>query len=120
MKVKPLENYKLFATSFVLDNNVVYEATWATNQPDWQSERKIFVGDAPSMLLRAGEYVIVESDLPQDIHAIKRLLREWLRAVDIPPSSTNSQKDGCITLTDDRMRQIIESTNKLLHTLIES
>jgi hypothetical protein len=57
MKVKPLENFKLLGTSIVLDKNVTYNATWATNQPDWKRDCKIFVG--PGVLLKKGEYVIV-------------------------------------------------------------
>jgi hypothetical protein len=60
MKVKPLENFKLLGTSIVLDKNVTYKASWATNQPDWERDRKIFVG--PGVLLRDGEYVIVTPD----------------------------------------------------------
>jgi len=118
MKVKPLDNYKLLGTPIVLDKDVVYEATWATNQPDWSRKRKIFVGEGPGVLLSAGEYVIVESDPPPDIHAIRNLLRNWFSSVDIPEDS-NDNESGFIRLTDDRMRELLDRTHKMLLTLIE-
>lgn len=118
MKVKPLENYKLLGTSIVLDKDTAYEATWATNQPDWLRERKIFVGDDPGVLLKAGEYAIVESDPPPDVFAIRNLLRNWIASVDIPEDSDDNES-GVICLTDDRMRELIERTSKLLASLVE-
>lgn len=118
MKVKPLENYKLLGTPVVLDKNTAYEATWATNQPDWLRERKLFVGDNPGVLLSAGEYVLIEADPPPDVFAIRNLLRDWFASVDIPKES-NDNESGVVCLTDDRMRELIKRTRKLLKSLIE-
>jgi len=62
MKVRPLENYWLMGTEFKLDSTKVYDATHATNLPDWEAKGKIFVyedEDGPSIVLEKGEYEIV-------------------------------------------------------------
>jgi hypothetical protein len=53
MKVKPKENYHLLGTDIRLNKDKTYPATWATNQPDWQRDGKIFVNE---ILLNRGEY----------------------------------------------------------------
>ena len=58
MQVKPLHNYKLLGTSIVLDCKKTYDATPATNQPDWEEKGLIFVD---GILLEAGEYLIVKN-----------------------------------------------------------
>jgi len=118
MKVKPLENYQLLGTTCTVDRDTVYDASWATNQPDWQRDRKIFIDEPVGLLLKIGEYVIVESDPPPDIFAIKNLLHEWSTSVDIPRESADNES-GFICLTDDRMLQILERTRKMLPTLVE-
>ncbi len=62
MIIKPTENWKLLGTDAELDTDCEYRASWATNQPDWLEERKIFV-DHPEpigFLLKRGEYVITD------------------------------------------------------------
>jgi hypothetical protein len=57
MKIRPLENYVLLGTGIKLDETKVYDAVPATNQPDWESKGKIFVGES-GFLLSKGEYTI--------------------------------------------------------------
>jgi hypothetical protein len=57
MKVKPKENYELLGTSDTLDKNKVYEATVASNQPNYEEKGLIFV---EGLLLEKGEYEIVK------------------------------------------------------------
>jgi hypothetical protein len=62
MKVRPFEDYWLMGTEFKLDSTKVYDATHATNLPDWETKGKIFVyedEDGPSIVLENGEYEIV-------------------------------------------------------------
>lgn len=62
MQVRPLENYSLMGTNFVLDKTKNYEFIHATNQPDWEEKGKIFVfedEDGPAILLEKGEYEFV-------------------------------------------------------------
>lgn len=67
MKVRPLENYRLYNYSIVLDNTKVYSASHATNQPNWKENGLIFVHesddeDCVGILLREGEYEIKKLD----------------------------------------------------------
>ena len=55
MRVKPNLSYKMLGTDIVLDKNKVYEASHATNQPDWEKRGAIFCGE---VLLEKGEYEI--------------------------------------------------------------
>jgi hypothetical protein len=57
MRVKPNENYALLGTSIKLNKNKVYEAVPATNQPNYDENDAIFVGD---FLLVKGEYKVVK------------------------------------------------------------
>jgi hypothetical protein len=65
MKVRPLEDYWLMGTEFKLDSTKVYDATHATNLPDWEAKGKIFVHldvedlDGVAIVLEKGEYEIV-------------------------------------------------------------
>lgn len=58
MKVKPNESYKLLGTSITLVKGKTYNATIATNQPDYEEKGLIFV---EGILLATGEYEIVEN-----------------------------------------------------------
>jgi hypothetical protein len=59
MKIRPTDNWKLLGTSLALDKTKVYEAVPATNQPNWQERKAIFVVcPAGSMLLEGDEYTI--------------------------------------------------------------
>ncbi len=81
MKVRPLHSFRLLGTSMEVDEALVYDAVWATNQPDWEARSKVFLlcdwkgkpaatpqssdrvgfantGDCYSMLLEEGEYEI--------------------------------------------------------------
>jgi hypothetical protein len=64
MKIKPKNDYKLLGTSIQLDPNKVYDAEHATNQPDWEKHKKIFVLDVDdyggSFMLGDGDYQIIE------------------------------------------------------------
>ena len=64
MKVRPKENYHLLGTDVRLDKSKTYPATWATNQPDWEKDGKIFVNE---ILLNRGEYKFVAQDLPAEV-----------------------------------------------------
>lgn len=58
MQVKPNENYRqAWNYNQALDKNKVYEATIATNQPNYEERGLIFVED---FLLEKGEYTVVE------------------------------------------------------------
>jgi hypothetical protein len=63
MRVKPKRDYSLLGTSIVLDSTKVYDASHATNLPDWEERGLIFVHardeDPVGVLLEAGEYEIV-------------------------------------------------------------
>ena len=65
MKARPLENYRLLGTDIVLDNTKVYEASHATNIPDWKERQLIFIHernyDPVGFLLESGEYEIVKN-----------------------------------------------------------
>ena len=56
MRVRPKDNYHLLGTDIRLNKDKIYLATWATNQPDWQKDGKIFVNE---ILLNRGEYKFV-------------------------------------------------------------
>ena len=78
MKIKPNENYS--SEGLKLDSEKTYRAEWATNQPNWAQEMKIFVkvgknrGEGATILLRLGEFHIdnipkrEENDRWQAIH----------------------------------------------------
>lgn len=55
-RVRPAINYKLLGTGIQLSSRRTYEATPATNQPDWQARELVFVND---VLLEKGEYFAV-------------------------------------------------------------
>jgi len=65
LKIRPHRAYRHahYPTSTALDPTKVYSAVRAMNQPDWEARGLIFVespGNAPELLLEAGEYDIVE------------------------------------------------------------
>lgn len=109
MKIQPTSTLKLLGTELTLKHGVEYPADWAQNQPNWQDGRKVF---ANSFLLSPGDYVISKPDRPVDLAAMKRVLKRWLLAVDIPDD--NSVEDGELTLNDDVMREIIDATKRAL------
>ena len=57
MKIKPASDFRLLGTDEKIQKGKIYDAEWATNQPNWIKERKIFVGN---ILLVKGEYEIVD------------------------------------------------------------
>ena len=67
MKVKPKLSYELLGTNIKLSKDKEYEAEWATNQPNWMENGKIFVINAENdthddplgFLLEKNEYKIV-------------------------------------------------------------
>lgn len=72
MIVKPNENYELAGTSIKLDENKTYEAVFATNQPRWLKDGKIFV---EGLLLKRGEYRIIEQEKEWNIPSLKAVVR---------------------------------------------
>jgi len=63
MKIKPHEAYRhaTYPVDTALDPDKVYDATIATNQPDYQKRGLVFVdcpNGAPAMLLNGTEYDI--------------------------------------------------------------
>jgi hypothetical protein len=59
MKIKPKLAYRNPCIPInEMDTDKVYDAVHATNQPDWQEEKKIFAG---GHLLKEGEYTIVSN-----------------------------------------------------------
>jgi hypothetical protein len=62
MTARPLENYRLLGTSIVLDSRKFYNASYAKNQPDWESRGLIYIHEADDeedsigFLLERGEY----------------------------------------------------------------
>jgi hypothetical protein len=82
MKIRPLENYKLYGTSIQLDKTQVYDAIPASNQPDYLRDGKVFAGE---VLLVRDEYEVVVSD--EILEARGRILRAAYvseRDADIP------------------------------------
>lgn len=118
MKIKPNENYTQLGTGAKLDSNVEYEASWASNQPDWQEQRKIFVHhpEPIGFLLKKGEYVITEADLPVDARELECLLKQWSGSVDIPKNSKDNAS-GIITLLDSRMLELLKHTKEFINAL---
>ena len=57
MRVQPKMDYKLLGGGFGLHQHLIYDAVWATNQPNWKEEGKIFVGE---ILLKKGEYIVIK------------------------------------------------------------
>ena len=68
MKIRPNADYELLGTDIVLDKDRVYDAIAATNQPEYEECKKIFVINIPGknpddgFLLERGEYEIVETE----------------------------------------------------------
>jgi hypothetical protein len=61
MKIRPTDDWKLLGPDIQLDKTKIYYAIPATNQPEFEEKKKIFVQTPRgSMLLEAGEYEIVE------------------------------------------------------------
>ncbi len=117
MKIKPTSNWKQLGSDVELDANVEYAATWATNQPRWRTERKVFAEHPDgSMLLKRGDYVITECDEPGFTEDACRLFREWLSAVSVPndPPELSSGEEGVLTLNDSAMLQLIEKTTNFI------
>ena len=59
MRVKPKMNFKMMGSSDSLDKTRTYNATKATNQPDWEAKGLIFVGN---FLLSKDEYDVVTEE----------------------------------------------------------
>ena len=64
MKIKPNDDYRHanYPSNTALNSEEVYEATHATNQPDWKARGLIFVAcpnGAPELLLSSQDYEIV-------------------------------------------------------------
>ena len=78
MKIKVWHDFKLYGQGWSVDQDLVYDAVPATNQPDWEAQQKVFLlcdwegkpksdglgeaGDCYAMLLVDGEYEIVEEE----------------------------------------------------------
>jgi hypothetical protein len=58
MKAKPKEDYKLLGTSITLDKNRVYDVEFASNIPDADVFKMIWI---EGVLLKEGEYEIVKN-----------------------------------------------------------
>ena len=56
MQVIPKRNFKLLGTGIVLDTSKTYTAILATNQPNWETDGKIFV---EGVLLCKGDYDVI-------------------------------------------------------------
>lgn len=65
MQARPLHNYKLGGTNIVLDHTKTYDASHATNLPDWKEKGLIFIHerkhDPVGVLLQEGEYLIIKN-----------------------------------------------------------
>ena len=61
MKVKPLQNY-YWSGQHALDNEKVYAAEYATNQPNWEKRGLVFV---EGYLLTSEEYEVVGQKQPR-------------------------------------------------------
>lgn len=109
MKIKPTSNWRLISNVAELDTQQEYEARWATNQPEWQEERKLFTDypDPIGFLLKQGEYVITEVDRPVDLDRVESLLRQWLETADL-------------FADDAAMTKLIAQTKKCLSDLQQS
>jgi len=59
MKIKPKKNYVLLGADIALNSSHVYDATPATNQPDWEKRGLVFVGPSPGVLLNKKEYEVI-------------------------------------------------------------
>lgn len=57
MTIRPKLTYKLHGTTIVLDPESVYEATPATNQPNWEARGAVFVNE---VLLERDDYVVLQ------------------------------------------------------------
>lgn len=108
----------MLGTDAEMETNVEYEATWATNQPDWQAQRKVFAKhpEPTGFLLGHGDYVITEADRPVDLNAVSILLHRWLGAVDVPNNEVDDEV-GQLTLTDHAMIQLIEKTRDCIRDI---
>ena len=78
MKIKVWHDFRLYGQGWSVDQDLVYDAVPATNQPDWEVKQKVFLlcdwegkpksdgladeGDSYAMLLEEGEYEIVEEE----------------------------------------------------------
>lgn len=61
MKILPVENFRLLGTSMCVSKEKVYDAVPATNQPNWEERRLVFLLDGEdSMLLQGDEYEVIE------------------------------------------------------------
>lgn len=69
LRIKPRLDYQLLGATSHLLHTRTYSARYASNQPNWEREGKIFVKD---MLLVRGEYKIIA--ILQSVHAYKRSL----------------------------------------------
>ena len=61
MKISPVENFRQLGTSMRVSKEKVYDAVLATNQPNWEERRLVFLLDGEdSMLLQGDEYEVIE------------------------------------------------------------
>ena len=93
LTVIPADSYALLGTGITLQKGIPHKAVHATNQPDWEARKSIFVtpvggNDEDGVLLHDGEYAIVEKDaLSETMAKIVQTLRDRLAAQGIKPTS---------------------------------
>jgi len=75
--VFPKLDYKLLGTSISVDKEQPYPAVHARNQPNWEAEKKIFIGPNPGMLLEEGTYTRAQGVKGEYLAATYLTDAEW-------------------------------------------